>query len=93
MAKTSLLQDKENTLDNLKAIRMTLQECIDEGMMDENDRFYNELGELIDQAHLIQSYPELAEVIIAGKSLETDIDAWLSMRRRETLSLNWPKGL
>jgi hypothetical protein len=32
----------------------------------------------------------LAEVIAKAKTLEADIDAWLSLHRKETLSLSWP---
>lgn len=84
-------QDKQTTLDNLESIQVTLQQCVNDGMMDEDDHYYNELLELIDEARIVKTNPELAEVIAKAKTLETDIDAWLSMRRKETLSISWPK--
>ena len=87
-----LLQDKEDTIENLEAIQTTLLQCINQGMLDEEDRFYNEILDLIDEARIIKTYPELAEVISKGKTLETDIDAWLSMHQRETGSLLWPSA-
>jgi hypothetical protein len=86
-----LIQDKKDTIENLEAIQLTLAECVSDGMLDEDSRFYNEILELIDEAHLIKTYPELAEVIAQAKTLESDIDAWLSMKQRETLSISWPK--
>jgi hypothetical protein len=86
-----LRQDKENTIENLETIQMTLTECINEGMLDEEDHFYNEILVLLDEAVLIKTYPELAEVVSKGQTLETDIDAWLALHQRETLSIVWPK--
>ena len=89
--KKKLSQDKDATLDNLKAIQMTLDECISDGMLDEEDHFYNELLVLLDEAVLVKSEPELNEVISKAMTLEVDIDTWLSMHRYETLSLTWPR--
>ena len=95
MAKESrsneFVRDKKDTIINIEAIQVTLNECVNEGMLDEGGQFYNELIELLDEARMIKTYPELAEVITKAKNLETDIDAWLSMKRRETLSIAWPK--
>lgn len=85
-----LSKDKKDTIDNLKAIQMILSECVDEGMMDVDDTFYNEINDLIDEAHLIKAKEELAEVVTKAKTLEIDIDAWLSIHRKETSSLSWP---
>ena len=87
----NFIRDKHITMENLKSIQMTLNECTSEGMLDEESQFYNELIELLDEARIVKTYPELAEVITKAKILETDIDAWLSMKRRETLSISWPK--
>ncbi|MBF8263217.1 MAG: hypothetical protein HW387_882 [Parachlamydiales bacterium] len=85
------IRDKKDTTENLEAIQMILTECVNEGMMDEDAHFYNEVLELIDEVHLIKTYPELAEVVDHAKTLESDIDAWLSMKQRETLSISWPQ--
>jgi hypothetical protein len=89
--KAKLFKDKEDTVENLEAIQMVLQQCINDGMLDENAHFYNEILVLIDEASLVKADPELDEVISKAQTLETDIDAWLSMHRRETLSLTWPR--
>ncbi len=84
-------KDKEDTIVNLETIRMTLNECIDEGILDEDSDVYNELIELIDQAKLIKTYPELADVIAKAKKIETGVDGWLSRKLRETVSISWVK--
>ena len=85
------VKDKHVTIVNLETIQVTLNECINQGMLDEESQFYNELIELLDEARLVKTYPELVEVITKAKTLETDIDVWLSMKRRETHSISWPK--
>lgn len=82
--------EKRITIDNLEAIKLVLEECINAGMLDPDARFYNELNDLIDEAHLSKTAPNLQEVITQAKLLETDIDAWLSRRGRTTISLVWP---
>lgn len=95
MAKETILKnftkDKQDTIANLEAIQMTLNECVNEGMLDEEDQFYNEIIELLDEARIVKTYPELAEVITKAKLLESDIDAWLSMKGRESSSISWAK--
>ena len=85
-----IIQDKNDTIENLKEIQVVLLQCINQGMLDEEDHFYNEILNLIDEAHLVKTYPELAEVISKAKTLEADIDVWMSMHQRETGSLTWP---
>lgn len=84
-------KDRQITIVNLETIQITLSECVNDGILDEESQFYNELIELLDQARIVKTYPELAEVITKAKILETGIDAWLSMKRKETLSISWPK--
>ncbi len=82
--------EKKTTINNLEAIKVVLEECINAGMLDPDARFYNELNDLIDEAHLSKTPPDLQEVITQAKILETDIDAWLSRKGRTTISLMWP---
>lgn len=95
MAKSSswmqFSNDKKEVIFCLKSIQATLIESVNEGMIDEDDDFYNEINSLLDEADLVKTYPELAEVVTKAKILETDIDTWLSLKRRESLSLSWPK--
>jgi hypothetical protein len=85
-------QAREDTIENLEAIRMTLDRCTDEGMpLDPDSAFYNELLDLIDEASLSKTWDELIEVITKAKTLEVDVDVWLSNRGLTTLSLLWPQ--
>ena len=87
----SFSKDKQDTIVNLEAIQLTLNECINEGMLDEEDQYYNELIQLLNEARIVKTYPELSEVITKAKNLESDIGAWLSMKGRESASIAWPK--
>ena len=89
--KLLFLNAKEDAIENLEAIRLSLVRCIDEGMIDEEDLYYNELLALIDEASIADSWDELEEVITKGKTLEIDVSNWLSRHGRSNLSLPWPK--
>ena len=79
------------TLENLEAIQLILIRCVNEGMIDLEDSYYNEILGFIDEANLSDSWEELAEVITRAKTLEQEIAAWLSLQGRTTVSLSWPK--
>ncbi len=85
------VQAKEDTVENLEAIKESLNRCIDEGMIDEDDAYYNEILDLIDDAHIVDTWDELAEIITKSKTLEVDIAAWLSFHGRTSVALPWPK--
>lgn len=85
------LESKEETIENLEAIQMSLTLSVEEGMIDVDATYYNELLSLIDEAGLSQTWDELEAVIAKGQTLETDVAAWLSLHGRTTLSLPWPK--
>lgn len=81
---------QEDVMENLEALKLRLDQAIDQGMHDLDDVYYNELLALIDEAALVSEWPELAEVISKGKTLETDVDAWISLHGGTTMSLLWP---
>lgn len=85
------LTHKEDVLDNLEAIQMLLQRCIEDGMLDAEDYFYNELLDLMDEALICKTNAELQEVVTKAKTLEVDVDAWLSYRGKTSIALTWPK--
>ena len=84
---------KEDTIENLEAIKSSLNQCIDEGMIDEDDAYYNELLGLIDDARIVDTWEDLAEIITKAKTLEVDVAAWLSFHGRTSISLPWPKAV
>ncbi len=85
------LKAKGDAVDNLKAIQMNLMACIDEGMIDLEDEYYNQILALIDEASLSINWAELMEVVTKAKVLEIDVAAWLSGHGRTTVSLPWPR--
>lgn len=85
------LEARGETVDCLRAIQMNLSRCVDEGMIDEDSFYYNEILNLIDEATLSKNWNELEEVITKAKTLEVDVDAWLSGHGQTTLSMQWPK--
>ena len=82
--------DRRAVIDNLYRIKTILNQCIDEGMLDPDCHYYNELLDFIEEAVIVQNSPELAEVVLRVRPLEQEIDAWLSLRGQSTLSLSWP---
>ena len=82
---------KKETIACLESIKEMLDDCINEGMMDLNAHFYNEIVDFLEEAHLAKTFEELKEVITDAKILETDIDAWLSRKGKTTVSLSWPQ--
>ena len=84
---------RENILENLSILQAKLENATDRGMLDLDDYYYNELLGLIDESNLAKAWEELEEVIYKAKTIETDIDAWLSQRGYTTISLEWPSNL
>ena len=84
------IEDKEETIDNLDVLKESLEMCIDAGFHDIDEGFHNELLDLIDEVVLSKSYPELSEVIFKARTIETDLEAWLSSKGGSTLGLSWP---
>ena len=84
------LEARRTTIENIQAILLILDECIDQGLLDPESRFHNELIGFDSQATQAKEYAQLGEVITQAKILETDIDVWLAGLGRSTLSLSWP---
>ena len=91
MVKNVLLrQAKEATLENLRSIQQTLTACVEEGMVDTGDAYYNEILDLLEDTRILTSWDELDEIITLAKTLEVDVAAWLSFHGRTTISLPSP---
>jgi len=84
------LNAKDLALENLDTIRVALSTCIDEGMIDLEDSFYNQILELLEEVSVVKHWEELEELIVKAKVLEQDIAAWLSLHGRTSYSLTWP---
>lgn len=82
---------KSQVLANLELIQISLVRCIDEGMIDTEATSYNEVLDLIDEAHAVKAWEGLLEVVVRGKTVENDVAAWLARHGRTTVSLLWPK--
>jgi hypothetical protein len=87
----AFLEARGDTVENLEAVELSLSRCRDEGMIDLEDAYYNELLALIDEATLAETWDELMEVVTKAKTLEIDVAAWLSSHGRTSISLPWPK--
>ena len=83
---------KKTVIDNLHTIQQSLVVCVDEGMVDQGAAYYNELLDLIDDAHLISTWEELHEIITLAQTLEVDVAAWHAFHGRTSLSLSWPRA-
>lgn len=80
----------DDVLDNLQALQMSLERCVNQGMIDEGEYYYNQLVDLISDAEIVKTWDELEEVIAKAKTIEIDLDAWLSVRGSTTISMLWP---
>lgn len=87
----AFLEARGDTVENLKAMQLSLIRSIDGGMIDLEDTYYNQVLFLIDEASLSKSWDELMEVISKAKTLEIDIAAWLAGHGQTSLSLPWPR--
>ena len=85
------LEARGDTVNNLQAIQMYLLRCVDQGMLDLEDQYYNQLISLIDEASISQNWAELMEVIAKAKVLEIDAAVWLSIHGQTSISLPWPR--
>lgn len=85
------LEAKSDTVENLKAIQLNLVRCVDEGKIDLQDEYYNQLLILMDEASLSECWPELMEVVAKAKVFEIDVAAWLSSHGQTSISLPWPR--
>jgi len=88
--KESLHFIKRNILENLETLRLSLVSCVDEGMVDMDDAYYNELLSLVEDIHVVKTSVELSEAVTRAKGLEADIAAFLARKGRTTVSLDWP---
>jgi hypothetical protein len=87
-----LLLAKQVILENLEAIQASLNRCVQEGMIDLDDDYYNEILGLMEDARTLDNWDEMMEAIVRAKTLEIDIASWLSRHGRTTVSFNWPKN-
>jgi len=85
-----LKQGKKDVIENLEALQEVLGRCVEDGMVDSESSYYNEIVDLLEDAHQVKNWPELMEIITLAKTLETDIDAWSALHGRSSISLPWP---
>lgn len=90
-ADSNFISSKKELIENLDALKLSLIRCVDAGMIDLEDHYYNEVLDLLDEARVVSSWEELEEVVQIGKTLEVDIAAWLSLHGRTTVSFEWPQ--
>lgn len=91
MKKDPLFKKAQNdTLDNLDVLEMSLDRCVDEGMLDPESAYHNKLEDLIEEARIAVSWDELQEVISLAKTFEEDVDTWLALHGKSSVELDWP---
>ena len=87
-----LLVARNLTIENLGVLKTSIYNCVDEGMIDDDAHYYNEILDLIAEAESTKSWEELMEIIALAKTLEVDVSAWAAMRGQTSLGLEWPTG-
>lgn len=86
----TFLKIKDQVIDNLETIEDMIDSCTSQGMIDPGSSLYNEVLQILDEADLAKSYPELDEVITKGKEIEHNVETWLAMHGANTIELTWP---
>ena len=86
-----LKKAKNQVVSNLEILLTTVDDCVNEGMVDEGSFLYNQLLDWIDEVKLSDDWNELNEVIARAKTIEADLDAWASGHGRTSISLNWDR--
>ncbi len=86
----SLLKAKTAVIENFESLKLKLDQAEDLGFIDTEEAYYNAMDTLLEDAKMAQSWDELAAVIDQGKTLEEDLDTWLSLKGFTTIGLQWP---
>jgi hypothetical protein len=81
---------KEEILNNLANIKMTLVDCTNDGLYDSQDELYNQISDLISQTEAADEKAALELSIIKARDFEAIIDSWLSSQGRTSFELTWP---
>ncbi len=82
---------KVSIIEGLELIQISLVHCVEEGMLDTDDSFYNEVLELLSEAHAVNTWTGITEIISRAKTVENDVAVWLARHGRTTISFSWPK--
>lgn len=85
-----LKKAQQDILDNLDALEIALDRCVDEGMLDPDSAYHNKIEDLIDETRLAKSFEELREVVTLAKTFEDDVDTWMALHGQSTVELEWP---
>jgi hypothetical protein len=78
-------------LENLETIQISLTRSIEEGLIDREDNYYNEILRLIESVGGVDNWDDLMRAVVRARTVEMDIAAWMSRHGRNTISLTWPK--
>lgn len=87
----AFLKARDQCVDNFKSLQAALIQCVDEKEIELEENLYNQTLTYLDGTPVVESWEELEEVVMQGKILEHEIDAWLSLHELTTYSLTWPK--
>lgn len=90
MKDPTFVKTRDDILDNLQAMTVQLDACIDSGLIDYGCDYYNTLSELQDDIGVAKTWNELEEIVTRAKTLEKDFDTFLSLKGKSTIGLSWP---
>jgi hypothetical protein len=85
-----LLDLKEKILNNISILMSNYQSCIDANMKDPNSSFYNKIESLIEQVNATEDKMALSEIIMEAKTIESQLDIWITSQGQSTLNISWP---
>jgi hypothetical protein len=85
-----LKKQKKRLFKNIDTLRRTLNGFLENGLLDINSVFYNELEMLEEEIHASKNPLELRELIERGKNFEKQLCVLYDKLGISTSSLDWP---
>lgn len=84
-------EKKDEVIENIDVLMTRLDVCVNSGMLDSEAQVHNEIFDLRDDTDEVETPDELAQIIYKCRTIETNIDRWLSSRGETTVGLSWPQ--
>ena len=84
------LEAKEDILNSLANIEISVSQLEEQHILNDSSEFYNQIDELIENAKVLNNPSELDMVIDRAKVLEKKLDVFLAENGISSIEINWP---
>lgn len=83
-------EKKDLVIENIDTLMNRVDICVDSGMLDSEAAVHNTIFDLRGDADEVETPIELAQIVNRCKTVEMNIDRWLSAKGETTIALSWP---